>query len=106
LFKQAKFHEAILAQKKQEDGVKFLCSPCKTVFTDVLQELESVEKITAEALKPAIDSACDKWTGKIQFVDNACKEIAETAVEDLAQWLIDEEKKVNPERTCIYLHMC
>lgn len=35
-------------------GIRFLCKPCKTLFADVKQELQDVEKITAEELKASI----------------------------------------------------
>ncbi|KAI6187306.1 Cyclin-dependent kinase 20 [Aphelenchoides besseyi] len=38
-----------------QPGLHFLCSPCKTVFTDVLVALEDVETIEEPALKAAIE---------------------------------------------------
>ncbi|KAI6200563.1 Saposin B-type domain-containing protein [Aphelenchoides besseyi] len=89
-----------------QPGLHFLCSPCKTVFTDVLVALEDVETIEEPALKAAIEGACDAWTGKFPFVDKVCKKLADVALDDLLKWLLEEEEKVNPERTCIFLHLC
>ena len=47
-----KFRQAMM---QQNPGFDFLCKPCKTVFTDVLQELESIEKITEPLLVQEID---------------------------------------------------
>jgi hypothetical protein len=44
-----------LAKKTQQEGLKFLCTPCKTVFQDVKVELEDVEKITEPILESEIN---------------------------------------------------
>ncbi|KAI6222430.1 hypothetical protein M3Y99_01500100 [Aphelenchoides fujianensis] len=59
----------------------FLCSPCQTVFDDVLDELEKEEEITEPLLQSALDNACDKW-------------------------IIEEEEQVDSKRVCTYLHVC
>jgi len=102
-----KLRKAMMEQDKtQSNGLHFLCKPCKTVFTDVIAELESVEEITAPVLKEKIDEACKKFVGSIPFVEKSCDKIGETAVDDLLQWLLAEEDKINAERSCIFLHMC
>ncbi|KAI6236288.1 hypothetical protein M3Y95_00141600 [Aphelenchoides besseyi] len=89
-----------------QPGLHFLCSPCKTVFADVLTTLEDVETVGEPELKAAIDGACDLWTGKFPFVDKVCKKLADVALDDLLKWLVEEEEKVSPQRTCVFLHLC
>ncbi|KAI6175807.1 hypothetical protein M3Y97_00729700 [Aphelenchoides bicaudatus] len=105
--KKLQFQTALIAKAKaQKPGLHFLCKPCKTVFDDVKEELENVEQITADILKPLIDQACQKYTGKIPFIEKACEEIGETAIDDLVDWLEKEEEGLDSARVCTYLHLC
>ncbi|CAD5209596.1 unnamed protein product [Bursaphelenchus okinawaensis] len=85
---------------------KFLCKPCQALFEVIKAELENAREIEREILLPTVHKYCHEKLGKIEQLEHLCSNLADDALNRLADWLKEEGSKINPERSCIVLHMC
>ncbi|CAD5214036.1 unnamed protein product [Bursaphelenchus xylophilus] len=88
------------------EGNRFLCKPCNFLFSTIKEELIKETRLELETIRPKVNEACLKWSHNVSFLDRVCEKLVDRAIVELAKWLRAEEKKIDPERICTFLHMC
>ncbi|CAD5216097.1 unnamed protein product [Bursaphelenchus xylophilus] len=83
-----------------------LCTPCKQLFTSVKDKLEELGKYDRETLKPLVKEYCHTYYGKIEKLEQLCHTLSERALDKLADWIDEENGKIDPERACVAAHLC
>ncbi|CAD5211730.1 unnamed protein product [Bursaphelenchus okinawaensis] len=83
-----------------------LCPPCKQLLTTVKAKLEELDRYDRETLKPAVKEYCHTYYGKIEKLEQLCQQLSEKALDQLADWLEEENYKIDPEKACIAIHLC
>ncbi|KAH7700993.1 hypothetical protein AAVH_14197 [Aphelenchoides avenae] len=87
------------------DGARFLCSPCKFLFQEVKKIVPEGAEFGKEKLEAAVNTVCTTKTA-VNFLKHVCEEVADDAINDVYAWIVKEDSTINPERDCVFLHLC
>ncbi|CAD5209014.1 unnamed protein product [Bursaphelenchus okinawaensis] len=106
LMRASSVPKTLTSEYVDAEGHKFLCKPCNFLFETIRDELIKESRLNLEIVRPKVDAACKKWSHNVSFLDRVCEKLVDQALVSLTEWLRAEEEKINPERICVFLHMC
>uniref|UniRef100_A0A0N5A425 Saposin B-type domain-containing protein n=1 Tax=Parastrongyloides trichosuri TaxID=131310 RepID=A0A0N5A425_PARTI len=95
-----------LATLTHGESKGLFCSACNFLWNEVKKEMPVVANDGGVALKKEVTKVCDKFNKSIPLLGQICEQVSTDVIDDVYQFILTEDNKINPEKICEHLKMC
>uniref|UniRef100_A0A0K0EP39 Saposin B-type domain-containing protein n=1 Tax=Strongyloides stercoralis TaxID=6248 RepID=A0A0K0EP39_STRER len=83
-----------------------MCSTCKFLWKEVKKELPVVAGEGDVELERVVKNVCGKFEKSVPLLGKFCQTFGHDALQDIYQYILSEDKKINPDKICVYTKQC